>query len=219
MDKAAHYDTQYCKQNYFGYSQWIFTRYVANLIRTAGLKKGSLVLDVGCGQGLFSYLFWKYGMDVHGIDISEVGINSARELYGAPGIKFSVADIENAGFAHQFDCVFVRSCSLYNTSTFPNDSAVTARLMGLVRPGGMLIFLYNSNLSGKPNVSWRYHSWHDLVQHFSRYKNARMWFSTKIDTCILGRYALTMCVSKTNILLSKVLGIGGDLVCILEKNQ
>jgi 2-polyprenyl-3-methyl-5-hydroxy-6-metoxy-1,4-benzoquinol methylase len=66
MDKAAHYDAQYRKPNYFGYSRWMYDRYIAALIRAAGLKRASLVLDVGCGQGLFSYLFCKHGMDDRG---------------------------------------------------------------------------------------------------------------------------------------------------------
>ena len=218
-DKAAHYDSQYHKPNYFHYSRWMYARYIASLIRAAGLKRGAQVLDVGCGQGFFSHLFCKQGMKVHGVDISEVGINRAKELYGGSGITFSVADIWKAEFDDQYDCVFVRSCSLYNTVEFPTNNAVTAKLMSLVRPDGCLIFLYNSNFSGKESSSWRYHSWIDLSRHFSGYECVRMLFSIRVDTCILGRYAFTKPVSRINMLLSRVLGIGGDLVCIVKKTS
>lgn len=61
-------------------------------------KKGASVLDVGCGQGFFSYLFRKHGMTVCGIDVSEVGIRAAQNAYGHLGISFVVADIETAIF-------------------------------------------------------------------------------------------------------------------------
>jgi len=217
-DKAAHYDAQYRKPNYFHYSRWMYARYIATLGRAAGLKRGARVLDVGCGQGFFSYLFCKQGMNVHGVDISEMGITQAKNLYGLHGVKFSVADILKAEFEQQYDCVFVRSCSLYNTEDFSSNPGVTEKLLRLVRPHGCLLFLYNSNFSGKLSSSWRYHSWDDLRRHFLSYEYAQVAFSTRIDTCLLGRFAFMSPVSRMNMLLSRVLGIGGDLVCIVKKS-
>lgn len=219
MDKATHYNSQYQKQNYFGYSEWIYNQYISSLIHACGLKEGSLVLDVGCGQGFFSYLFRKNGMKVYGIDISDVGIHMAENMYGHLGITFAVADIETVVFPEQFDCVFVRSCSLYNTSDFPEKDEVTANLLRYVRPSGVLIFLYNSNFSRKRSESWRYHSWEDLKKHFVRYPNAKLCFSIKIDTCLLGRYAFNGFITAANMIVSNVFGIGGDLICILKKRD
>jgi SAM-dependent methyltransferase len=216
IDKAAHYNSQYRKQNYFGYSEWIYDRYISSLILTCHLKEGSSVLDVGCGQGFFSYLFRKHGMNVYGIDISEVGIGMAANIYGHLGINFAVADIETVVFPEQFDCVFVRSCSLYNRSDFSENDEVTSKLLRHVRPSGVLIFLHNSNFSSRRSDSWRYHSWKDLKKHFIRYPNTKMCFSIKIDACFLGRYAFTAFITRVNMILSKVSRIGGDLICILK---
>lgn len=219
MDKAAHYNSQYQKQNYFGYNKLIYNQYVSSLIHACGLKEGSSVLDVGCAQGFFSCLFRKHGMKVYGIDISDVGIRMAENMYGHLGINFAVADIETAVFPEQFDCVFVRSCSLYNRSDFPENDEVTDTLLRHIRPSGVLIFLYNSNFSTKRSESWRYHSWEDLKKHFGRYQNSKLFFSIKIDTCLLRKYAFNTVITSANMILSKVFGIGGDLVCILKKSD
>src|SRR5215467_14714665 len=100
IDKAVFYNAQYQNNNYFRYSERIYGRYIASLISACGLKEGSMVLDVGCGQGFFSYLLRKCGMNVYGIDISEVGIRMAQSLYGDLGINFAVADIGSAVFPH-----------------------------------------------------------------------------------------------------------------------
>lgn len=217
MDKAAHYNFQYSKQNYFGYSEWMYDQYISSLILACGLKKGSSVLDVGCGQGFFSYLFRKHGMNVYGIDISEVGIGMAKKMYSQSGINFAVGDIETVVFPEQFDCVFVRSCSLYNRADFSENDEVTHKLLRHVRPSGILMFLYNSNFSSRRSDSWRFHTWNEMKKHFSVYHDAYFFFSIKIDTFVLGRYAFAGLVTRINLLLSKVTGMGGDLVCFLRK--
>jgi SAM-dependent methyltransferase len=215
-DKVAHYNARYRKENYFGYREWVFDRYISGLIRACGLEQGATVLDVGCGQGFFSYLFRKHGMNVTGIDISEVGIQAARNAYGHLGITFAVADIETDVLPGRFDCVFVRGLSLYNRPDFPDNAEVTNNLLKLVSPSGVLLFLYHSNCSSKRSESWRYHSWKELQTHFSRYPGARFHFSFKIDASVLGRYAFSAPLTQLNLLVSKVARRGGDLICILK---
>lgn len=217
IDKTTHYNTQYHNRNYFGYREWLYDRYISSLIRACGLKQGASVLDVGCGQGFFSYLFKKHGMTVYGIDISEVGIRTAQSAYGHLGISFAVADIETAIFPEQFDCVFVRGLSLYNKPDFPDNDEVTSNLIKYVRPSGVLMFLYYTNCSSKRSDSWRYHSWNDFQSHFAGYPTRKMYFSFKIDSCILGKYSFSALSTKVNMFASKLFRRGGDLICILTK--
>lgn len=217
QDKAVHYDRQYQKENYFGYREWLYDRYVAGLIDVSGLNPGATVLDVGCGQGFFSYLFSKHGMAVHGIDISEVGIRMAQSTYGHRGVSFSVADIESNNLLQQFDCVFVRGLSLYNRPDFAKNIEVTKSLLKLVKPAGVLMFLYYSNCSSKRSESWRYHSWDELQSHFRQFEGARFYFSFKVDAFLLGRYAFTESCTQMNMLVSKVMRKGGDLICLVNK--
>jgi SAM-dependent methyltransferase len=212
------YNDSYGRQNYFGYREWIYEPYISSLVAFCGLTKGSSVLDVGCGQGFFSYLFGKQGMKVHGIDPSETGIRMARELYGSSGVTFAVADIEQGAVPEQYDCIFVRSCSLYNTDDFPFRSDTTDSILRHLKPGGTYIFAYNSNFSSKASPRWRYHSIEDTKKHFSAYSDVRFFFVTRAAACVLNKYSLSPAVTRLNVLLSRIFGMGGDLVCILRKS-
>jgi len=216
VDRARHYDVKYRDANYFQYRRWLHAPYVSSLIRVCGLPEGSSVLDVGCGQGFFSYLFHTHGMKVTGIDVSETGIRTAERLYGRSGITFTVADVRTAVLPERFDCLFVRSCSLYNTAGFSADDETTRELLRHVKPNGTFIFAYNSNFSSRPSPTWRYHSLADVRAHFGRYPGARIFFSTRLDTWLLRSYALRPLVTRLNVLVSGISGMGGDLVCILN---
>ena len=215
---ADFYNRSYEQANYFHYNRWLYQPYVGSLVSYCGLKKGSSVLDVGCGQGFFAYLFQRCGMRVHGVDMSETGIRVAQQSYGASGITFAVADIETATFPERFDCVFVRSFSLYNNDQFPKEFAVTDILLRHLNPGGTLIFAYNSNFSSKVSKTWRYHSLADVREHFSHYEHARVFFLNRFTSFLFRTHALTPVGSSCNALLSRKLGLGGDLICILRKN-
>jgi len=216
IDRADFYNESYKRHNYFHYQRWIYATYVSSLIAYCSLEEGASVLDVGCGQGFFSYLFSKHGMKVHGIDTSEAGIRAAENLYRGLGVTFSVADIRTATFPQQFDCIFVRSCSLYNTEAFPFQKEVTCNLLRHLKSNGIFVFAYNSNFSPKVSTTWRYHSLGDVKQHFSSYHGAQIFFVNKITTFLLRKYSFSPFLTRLNILLSKASRMGGDLICILR---
>ncbi len=211
------YNESYKRRNYFCYQSWLYAPYIASLIAFCGLEKGASVLDVGCGQGFFSYWFSEHAMKVHGIDISETGIRMAENLYGRFGIAFAVSDIQTATFPEKFDCIFVRSCSLYNTDVFSSQNEVTDNLLRHLKVGGTFIFAYNSNFSARPSPTWRYHSLEDVQRHFGKYPNAEVFFLKKMTTYFLRAYSFTAFATRFNVLLSKVSGMGGELVCVLKK--
>jgi SAM-dependent methyltransferase len=215
--KEDFYNESYKQRNYFRYPTWIYAPYVSSLVAFCGLNKGDSLLDVGCGQGFFSYLFSQRGMRVHGVDISETGTRAAENSYGRFGANFAVADVETTTFPDQFDCVFVRSCSLYNTDDFSLQTDVTDNLLRHLKVGGTFIFAYNSTFSARPSPTWRYHSFKDVRRHFSKYPNADVFFLNKVTTCLLRTCSFTPLVTRFNILLSEALGMGGELVCIFKK--
>lgn len=67
------------------------------LIRMMGNVQGKRILDVGCGEGIFSRHFAKLGAKVTGVDISEVLIQAAsqEEQRHPLGIKYYTADAAN----------------------------------------------------------------------------------------------------------------------------
>lgn len=212
------YDGYYARPNYFGYREWLHRPYIAHLVKVAGLRRGASVLDVGCGQGFFSELLRNRGLRVFGMDVNEVGVQAAGTSYGRAGIHFLVADALRAPFAESFDAVFTRSLSLYNREDFARDSSVTDRLLGLLKPNGVLIFLYNTDLHpSRSGRAWRYHTIDDVRRHFKRYPDQKVFFSSKIDCLLLRRYAFTSAASRLNSILSRNFGFGGDLVVIVTK--
>jgi SAM-dependent methyltransferase len=150
--------------------------------------------------------------------MSETGIRAAQSLYGHLGITFAVADIETARFPEQFDCIFVRSCSLYNTPAFSWQNVTTNHLLRHLKAGGTFIFVYNSNFSSRVGRTWRYHSLNEVRQHFSGYSQAQVFFLNKLTTYLLRTHSFTPFVKQFNVFLSKASGIGGDIICILRKD-
>lgn len=45
-------------------------------------RRGRTLLDIGCSPGVFLRMFWDYGFDVTGLDISEPLLSEAREYLG-----------------------------------------------------------------------------------------------------------------------------------------
>jgi SAM-dependent methyltransferase len=213
---AASYDQFYRQPNYFQYRDWLYRPFIRALIKTAGLQKGNRVLDIGCGQGFFTSLFADEGMDSLGADLSAEGVAQARNFYGKSGAKFEVGDALRLPYASTFDCVYSRSCSLYNRPDFAEQREVTDALLGYVRPGGVLIFDYYTNLCArKPQDSWRYHSLDEARRHFSAYPGSRVYFSLRFDTLLLGRHAFGF--SGVSALGSRISGVGGELVAMVRK--
>jgi SAM-dependent methyltransferase len=217
IGESAFYDEIYRRDNYFLYWRCLYEPYVSSLINFCALEKGSSVLDIGCGQGFFSYLFNLQGMKVCGIDISETGIRKAETLYGHFGISFAVSDIRTAPVSKQFDCLFTRSCSLYNRADFTTRTELTANMLRHLKPNGTLIFAYNSNFSSKPSPKWRFHSLAETRKHFCIYGEPLIFVQNKISTFLLRKYSLSRPVTLANILFSKITGAGGEIVCIVKE--
>ena len=213
---AATYDGFYKQPNYFQYRDWLYRPFIRALIKSVGLKKGARVLDAGCGQGFFTSLFADAGMDALGADISAEGVAQARNFHGSSGAKFEVGDALRLPYAGEFDCVYNRSCSLYNRADFADHRELTDALLGYVRPGGVLIFDYYTNLCARKKCSsWRYHSLDEVRRHFAPYAGSRVYFSLRLDTILLGRHAFGF--TGLNALASRVSGVGGDLIALVRK--
>jgi SAM-dependent methyltransferase len=212
------YNKKYNKRNYFGSREWLYGPYISSLVSLSGLKAGFSVLDAGCGQGFFSYLFHRHGLKVCGIDLSETGIRAAQSLYGSLGIRFVVGDIRSIPLSMKFDCVFTRACSLYNSKDFIISQEITDRLLGYVREGGTFIFAYNTKLNPmQKSKSWMYHTLGDVQRHFSRYPLVKIYVVNRLDMVLIGKYALNLLFTRLNAFLSTVLGIGVEFICILRK--
>ncbi|MBU4376375.1 MAG: methyltransferase domain-containing protein, partial [Candidatus Omnitrophica bacterium] len=108
-----------------------------------GLKKGEVVLDLGCGAGLDLYFYAKAVGEkgkVYGIDISEDMVNQARRNMKLAGIKnaeISVGESDNLSFNDNFFDV-VASNGIYNLS--PDKEAVMKEVYRVLKLSGRTVF-------------------------------------------------------------------------------
>ncbi len=102
------------------------------------IPPGSVVLDLGCGNGSFLSLFRDRGWRLYGVDFSPTGIELAKQSF--PEIDFTLADAElPAGDLLKrvgpMDLIISTEVieHLYNPKAFLHNA------YSLLKPGGILV--------------------------------------------------------------------------------
>jgi 2-polyprenyl-3-methyl-5-hydroxy-6-metoxy-1,4-benzoquinol methylase len=110
---------------------------LARLVREADLAADSLVLDAGCGPGLVAEAFLKAGHRVVGVDLSSEMIARARRRCDAFGdrARFDRLSVADPSLRGPFDAAVSR----YVLHHISDQAAFLARLVTLLRPGGILV--------------------------------------------------------------------------------
>src|SRR3954465_9439780 len=129
----------------------LFDRFVAfRDVVTAGLgahgehalalhppRPGERALDIGCGFGdtadRIAGLVGSSG-SVLGVGAAPRFIESARAEFGAPNVRFEVADVERTTFEEEFDLAFSRMGTMF----FANPVHALRNVRHALRPGGRL---------------------------------------------------------------------------------
>ncbi|MDD3679430.1 MAG: methyltransferase domain-containing protein [Candidatus Shapirobacteria bacterium] len=103
------------------------------------IKKNSMILDAGCGEGNISLILAKKNNNITGIDISKKAINTAKKKAKILGLekrtKFFVRDIHNFKLKEKFDfvvCVEV-------LEHIENDSQTIKNISNHIKKFGLLI--------------------------------------------------------------------------------
>jgi 2-polyprenyl-3-methyl-5-hydroxy-6-metoxy-1,4-benzoquinol methylase len=106
------------------------------LAETASLKPGMKIMEVGCGTGLFTELFVKYGAHLIAIDISHDLLKFAKER-NLPSdlVEFRMMRFEDGDAERQFDAII-------GSSVLHHLDMLTAlkRMYDLLIPGGIIAF-------------------------------------------------------------------------------
>lgn len=108
--------------------------------RSLGLSLGSVVLDLGCGQGEYAVELGKRGYSVVGYDLSvfQLAMAADRAQSASQKINFLQGDMREMAFESMFDGIVS-----WNTSFgyFEEDrnTDVLRRIYSALRPGGVLV--------------------------------------------------------------------------------
>ena len=116
------------------------------------------LLDVGCGKGFFVKVAQDLGFEAECIDISETGIEHARDVLG---VRATCGRLEEQMWSRRFDIV-----TLWATiEHVPNPTELLRSIRKTLRPGGVL--LCDTGLGDAPweSVLPGYNQWYDAPQH------------------------------------------------------
>ena len=92
------------------------------------------VLDIGCGNGWMSNQLNKAGHNVTGLDVNMVELEQAGRVFGSKSsLRWVYGDILDPSIPlERYDVIILAASCQY----FPNLSALTERLKGLLNKGG-----------------------------------------------------------------------------------
>jgi 2-polyprenyl-3-methyl-5-hydroxy-6-metoxy-1,4-benzoquinol methylase len=125
---------------------------ICRTLERQGVGKGSIGLDLGCGQGSYAIELVKRGYQVWGIDTSAAQIETARQNADRSGLvmELRAGQLTEQEFADaSFD--FVYSINVFHHITSQEDRAATLNEVArILRPGGLFI-LQEINVSNPLN--------------------------------------------------------------------
>ena len=104
------------------------------IIEETGVKRGSKILDIGCGPGFFTMILTKYGMEVTGIDYSDDMLLQAKANAESKGIaaSFYKMDASDLSFEDEsFDLIVSRNV-IWNLE---RPEKAYSEILRVLRPG------------------------------------------------------------------------------------
>jgi SAM-dependent methyltransferase len=113
---------------------------VLGLMRRAGVHEG-LVVDLGCGSGIWAAALVDAGYDVIGVDQSAALLEIARER--APGARFVQASLFDVKLPPCSAVTALGECFSYCVDERAGRTALAImlrRIAAALRPGGLLVF-------------------------------------------------------------------------------
>ena len=192
-------DNPVYEQGYATEWLWDFTRPTArvrewwklkhHIVDRLGLRPGSRVLEIACGQGYHVNALRRMGHRVTGVDISQAGIDFAKRHFPDDDFMRIDAALPMPFDDQSFDLVWSHGAGFFHYCI--TDDA-TAEIVGahvrLIKPGGHYLVMIASDLSGarpgpheEPWASEWQHTFVDLRTMLGRHAGdvSVDWFPTR----------------------------------------
>jgi SAM-dependent methyltransferase len=121
----------------FGVIAKSFESGAAGFAEELGIKAGTEVLDVACGNGNTAIPIAKAGASVTGVDLASYLIEQAKERSVKEGVKvtFEVGDAEDLPYA---DASFGGVVTMFGAMFAPRPDVVAGELIRVCKPGGFV---------------------------------------------------------------------------------
>jgi len=147
---------------------------------TLGLRKGSSVLDAGCGNGdVAAYTASKYGLRVSGIDVLDFNIEEARRRSIQKGLDDLLNFREMSYAALEFPDNFFDGVYTMETLVHAGDAkAVLGEFIRVLKPGGKIVlFEYSKDpdslMSTRASKAYREVNYISAMSSFQRFEHAQ----------------------------------------------
>jgi|TARA_B100001971_G_C18148279_1_gene514351 ubiquinone/menaquinone biosynthesis C-methylase UbiE len=116
------------------------------------LVNNGRILDIGCGWGRFFNYYKKYNMQIYGIDISDIMVKKATELFSEIALRIDEGEAEDLPFSdNYFDVV---CCFGVFDATFQDK--VIKEMLRVCKLGGSIIFTgKNIRYSLKDEIAYK----------------------------------------------------------------
>lgn len=104
------------------------------------LEEDSLILDVGCGTGKFTFSLYEFdsNLKIHGVDLSEDMIGKAKSKLRNEPIEFKVGDVENLPYeSGSFDAI---TCS-HSFHHYPDQRKALSEMHRVLKKNGKLMII------------------------------------------------------------------------------
>lgn len=112
---------------------------IPSALKLLAPQRGQRVLDLGCGQGVFSRAMAQKGCEVTGIDAAPTLIQKARTYAAKPPVRYLVRDAAQLDGLGEFDAASAILC----VQNMEHLDQVAASVAKVLKPGARMLWVVN----------------------------------------------------------------------------
>lgn len=139
------------------YNHKTIDRIVEWQVKYLNVKKGTKILDLGCGPGLYSTRFCQHGLDVVAMDYSRNSIRYAKNYAEINGlnIQYVYQDYLTMEYTEEFDIIFLIYCDFGALPDYKRD-LLLQKIHKALKPDGIFVFdvFTRFNWGQQANRNW-----------------------------------------------------------------